>query len=118
MIEDESSHIPTKGRDQKFPMICRFAKVWHFTGLLISSFSWAVELFCASILSAGKSQGCEQYSGLCAAYRLYGRRCLWTGFTVTTTVNRSSQILTGVVFLFFSGLLTVYLRIGTVGRGN
>ena len=41
---------------------------------------------------------------------------LGLGFTITTTVNRSSQILTGVVLLF-SGLLTV-LTIRIVSRGN
>lgn len=93
-------------------------RVGNSLGCWSPSISWSVELFRASILSAGEGQDLGRTVSI-------GALCpLWTshahaggyglGFTITTI---NSQVLTGV-FLHFSGLLTMYSLIRIVGWGN
>jgi hypothetical protein len=66
-----------------------------------SPFSWSGELFEASILSAGESQGLGDTSSIrpwcnLIDYADAGRYGL--GFTVNTLVNQRSQLLDGIRF--------------------
>ena len=112
----QTNRLTDQWRDviRSFLRVVFFAKVWHFTGLLIS----LIFLGCGAVLYVHFVRRRKTRlwmilfrSGLCASCRLCERRCLWTGFTITTTVNRSGQILTRVGLLF-SELLTVYSVIG------
>jgi hypothetical protein len=92
------------------------------------AFRWAADLlhfpglwsrFVCPFCSQGKSQVCEQYHFHQAFVPLidYMDADVYGLGLQFTTINRSSQILTGV-FLLFSGLLTVYSTIVIVDRGK